>query len=282
MRIVRESAWGPGSAFMFIVSVCLWNGMLSTLASFGTNYSISIRDLGIEENTRFLLLTTAILAPAIYCFLKYPETRRTIYKIKASALSYGLGVLLVAAPFIAYFGSSHREFPWGGEVVDHFIGVFAANFFWTPLWEETVWRGCLLRKIRTFWSVMWGIPVMAVGWTLWHLGYIAFLYSEGIPIEALRVLLLTYFCMGIILGSLFELAGGSLWPGVILHAGFNASTAVYFSSFHRVAELGSYLAESAGLSVLAGLLFTFVVRRSRSQDDPELIPRIFGTNLWTR
>jgi hypothetical protein len=59
---------------------------------------------------------------------------------------------------------------------------------------------------------------------LWHGGYIAFLYSGGIRIQVLSVLPFLYFCFGIILGPVFEMGGGSIWPCVLMACGIQRST----------------------------------------------------------
>lgn len=146
----------------------------------------------------------------------------------------------------------------------HLAGVFAKNFFLTPLWEEIIWRGCFLNKTRSFSSASSGILLMSVGWTIWHGGYIAFLYSAGIPIEPLSVLPFTYFFTGVIFGSVFEMGRGSLWPCVLLHSGFNAATLVYYTEYKRASELGSYVSELIFAALAAGILFRMAIRQNRA------------------
>lgn len=102
---------------------------------------------------------------------------------------------------------------------------------------------------------------MSFWWTVWHGGYIAFLYSGGIPIRVLLVLPFTYFFMGIIFGSLFELAGGSIWPCVLMHVGFNAATLVYYTTHSRVSELGSYVSELIFVVIAAGVFLRLATRK---------------------
>jgi hypothetical protein len=107
---------------------------------------------------------------------------------------------------------------------------------------------------------------MSLGWTIWHGGYITYLYGGGIPVEVLRILPLTYFCGGIILGSVFELARESIWPGVLLHTAFNAATAIYYTPHNRASELGSYVSELIFTAVVAAVFFAIAVRRDRSAE----------------
>lgn len=108
---------------------------------------------------------------------------------------------------------------------------------------------------------------MSLGWTIWHGGYIAFLYSQGVPIEELKVLPFTYFFSGIILGSVFELGRKSIWPCVLLHVEFNASTLIYYTTDRRISELGSYVSEAIFMAIAAGTLFWIVTRRSVGAED---------------
>ena len=107
---------------------------------------------------------------------------------------------------------------------------------------------------------------MSVGWTVWHGGYIITLYNKGIPVEVLSVLPFTYFCTGIILGSIFELGHRSLWPCVLLHAAFDASTVVYYTEYRRAFELGSYISELVFVAIFAGVLFRFAVREADARE----------------
>jgi membrane protease YdiL (CAAX protease family) len=141
--------------------------------------------------------------------------------------------------------------------------VFAKNLFLSPFWEEIIWRGCFQKKVRSLSSASGGILLMSVGWTIWHGGYIAFLYSEGIPIEVLSVLPFTYFCTGIIFGSVFEMGRGSLWPCILMHAAFNAATVVYYTAYNRASELGSYVSELIFVAIAAGILFRMATRKNR-------------------
>jgi membrane protease YdiL (CAAX protease family) len=108
-----------------------------------------------------------------------------------------------------------------------------------------------------------------------HGGYIAFLYAHGIPIGVLLVLPLTYFCVGIVLASLYEMANKSIWPCVLLHAAFNASTTVYYKTFDRASEMSSYIAELIAISAAAVLLYRTAIRmRDRIRPHPAALPPI--------
>jgi hypothetical protein len=71
------------------------------------------------------------------------------------------------------------------------------------------------------------VVVAALGWTVWHAGFIFFLYHSGISISILPIFAVQLFFVGIIQCSVFSLGNGSLAPCVLLHTAFNASTTIY-------------------------------------------------------
>lgn len=256
--------WDGPTAFFFALSVCFANWVLYIAGSFGPDVTITIYSLQFSIDTRFTLLITAPLLPALYCFITYPECRSSLWRISASWTVYLVAIATgLCLPFLSYPGTHYLAFPWGRPVAIHLAMVFAKNLFLSPLWEEIIWRGCFLKKVRSFSSASAGILLMSVGWTIWHGGYIAFLYREGIPIEVLLVLPFTYFFTGIILGSVFEMGHGNLWPCILLHVGFNAATVVYYTAYNRASELGSYISELIFVTVAAVLFFWVATRRNR-------------------
>lgn len=267
MRVWDRSTrvWDGFAAFSFVMSAYFVCWALFIAASFGPDFRITIRSLQFAIDTKFILLTAAIFIPALYCFVSYPECRSSVKKVNANWKVYFAAIAIgVSLPFLSYPGTHYYAFPWGRPVAVHLSLVFGKNLFLSPFWEEIIWRGCFLKKIRSFSPTSSGILLMSIAWSLWHGGYIAFLYSEGIPVSVLRVLPFTYFCLGIILGSVFLLGGESLWPCVLLHTSFNAATVVYYTPFNRSSELGSYVSELIFTAITAAVLLWIVIRRSRS------------------
>jgi membrane protease YdiL (CAAX protease family) len=258
-------AWDKSKALLFVLFVCAVYWTLSIAGSFGPEIKVAIPRLHFSVGSKFVLLMGASLIPAIICVVVYPECRSSLRRINAGWAVYLAAILTgLMLPFLSYFGSHYPGFPWGRSVTITLVRVFALNLCLSPLWEEIVWRACFLRKVRLFSSVPNGILLSSIGWTVWHGGFIAYLYSEGIPIEVLSVLPLTYFCTGIIFGSVFEMGRQSLWPCVLLHAGFNAATLVYYQTYDRVSEVSSYVAELIFTAIIAGLFFRIVIRRNRA------------------
>lgn len=264
MHASRRSAWDFFAAVSFIVGACFVCWALSFAAAFGPNFTITIRSLQYSTDTEFILLTSATFLPALYCFVVYPEVRASLKNVNANWKVYLAAIVTgLSLPLLSYPGSHYYDFPWGHDVAIHLGRVFAWNIFMAPLWEEIVWRGCFLERVRSFFSTPGAILLMSVGWTIWHGGYIAFLYSGGIPVEALRILPLTYFCGGIILGSVFVMSRGSIWPCVLMHTSLNSATAIYYTPHNRASEVSSYLSELIFAAILAAFFFWFATRRIR-------------------
>jgi membrane protease YdiL (CAAX protease family) len=255
--------WDRSAAILFALSVCFVYWALSIAASFGPDFTITVHPLQFAIDTRFILLMAASFLPALYCFAAYPECRSSLEKVNTSWKVYFVAIAAGFIPVLSYFGSHYPAFPWGRPVAVHLARAFANNLFLSPLWEEIIWRGCFLRKVRSFSSASSGILLMSVGWTIWHGGYIAFLMSGGVPIKVLSVLPFTYFFSGILLGSVFEMGRGSLWPCVLLHSALNATTAIYYSGFNRASELGSYVSELTFMAIVAAIVFIIAVRSGR-------------------
>jgi membrane protease YdiL (CAAX protease family) len=234
---------------------------ISILGSFGPQIEFAIPGLQVAVGSKFILMMSASFLPAAFCVVVYPECRSSLKNFHANwAVYFGAVLAGLILPFSSYFGSHYSAFPWGRSAAITLTRVFALNLCLAPLWEEIIWRGCFLKKMRLSSSASSGILLSSIGWTTWHGGFIAYLYSEGIPVEVLFVLPLIYFCSGIILGSMFEMGQQSLWPCVLLHAGFNASTLVYYQSYERVSELSSYAAELIFLAIAAGVFFWIATR----------------------
>lgn len=211
-----------------------------------------------------MLLVGAAFVPALYCFIAYPECRASISRVAASWKIYLLAIATgLALPFLSYPGSHYYAFPWSRDVALHLARVFGKNLFLSPFWEEIIWRGCFLKNVRSFSSAPGGILFMSIWWTVWHGGYIAFLYSAGIPVQELMVLPFTYFFIGIVFGSVFEIGGESLWPCVLLHVGYNSATVIYYTTYTRISELGSYISELIFVAITAVIFFAIVIKRSR-------------------
>lgn len=257
-----SNQWRWQTAVLFAMAICAFGWTVSILGSFGPQVDFSIPRINFAVGSQFVLITVAALVPAVVCLVLCADARESLKKLNAPWSVYLVAIGLgFALPFMSYFGSHYASFPWSDTSRTTLGRVFILNLFLSPLWEEIIWRGCFLGKLRSFISRPKAIAVSSVAWTFWHGGYLAFLYSRGIPLRVLLVLPFTYFCVGIILGSVFEMGRRSLWPCVLMHAAFNASTAVYYTTYDRASELSSYVAELCAVFVVAGLLYRFTITK---------------------
>lgn len=288
MRDLNKSThvWNGSTAFIFAFSVCAVYWTVFIAGSFFADRTITVSPPRVQftiENrfidrvitvsspniqftieTGIIILSAASFLPALYCFCRYPECRASIKRLDASWTLYFVAVATgLCLPFLSYPGSHYRVFPWGQAVTLDLARVFALNLFLAPMWEEIVWRGCFLKKVRSFTSASSGILLMSVGWTIWSGADAAFSYRAGARIEVLCVWLVTYFCLGIILGSVFEMGSGSLWPCILLHSAFNAAAIIYYTEPHRASDLGSYVSELIFTAIAAALFFWADTRRNR-------------------
>lgn len=261
VRFVNK--WNESSAFIFAISVCSFYWALSIAGSFGPQIKLAIPGIQFAITSKFVLLMAAPLLLAVLCIVLYAGCRASLKKVDAHWGVYLLAVTVgLALPFASYFGSHYSSFPWGRTTELTIVRVSILNLCLSPLWEEIIWRGCFFKKAKAFSSTSRAIVLSSVAWTIWHGGFIAYLYSEGIPIRVLSILPLLYFCMGILLCSVFEMGRGSLWPCVLLHAVFNASTLVYYQSYDRISEFSSYVAELVVTAIVAASLFIIAIRRA--------------------
>jgi len=256
-------AWDGFYAFSFSVSACFVCWALSFAASLGPGVQVTILPLQFTINTNSILMAASSFLPAFYCFVTYPECRSSLWRVDANWKVYAAAVATgLCLPFTSYLGTHNPAFPWGRLVANQLVAAFAVNFFLGPFWEEIVWRGCFLNKIRPLASSSSSILLMSAGWTLWHGGYIALNYRKGHTISWLIVFVLIVFFMGVLFGSLFELGRGSIWPSVLAHSSFDAGAVIYYSKDNRTFELGSYVAELIFVATAAGILFRAAILKS--------------------
>lgn len=264
MPILSRSTriWDGFSAFSFAVSVCFVCWAFSFAASYGPGFEITIHPLQFTIYSNSVLMMASAFLPALYCFITYPECRSSLRQVNASWKLYAAALVVGAClPTTAYLDAHNLTFPWGRSAATLLAAALAKNLILAPLWEEIVWRGCFLNKIRSFVSTPNAILLTSIGWTLWHGGYTAFYYSRGYSIRSLILFVLVVFSTGILLGSLFELGHGSIWPAVLGHSAFDAASVTYYSQYNRTS--GSYGTELIFVAIAAGFFFVAANRKSR-------------------
>lgn len=161
------------------------------------------------------------------------------------AVSYGLAWVSGTATFVAPTAS--------GWLPDLLIKL-VINFLIIALFvvsEEIGFRGYLLPRLRQLGDTQ---AILLSGFLhgVWHLPLIfltSFYLAEGNPWLTIPLFLLLLTAAGALYGKL-SLATGSLWPGVILHASFNAFLGLFITLTMMRSPLAIYLVGESGVVTL--------------------------------
>ena len=208
-------------------------------------------------------VTAASIMPGVGLAVFLKDARVPILRFKAGIHVYVIAILLgLILPFSAQFGCSEGGRLWNSAIPGTIVRVFLLNIWLSPLWEEIAWRGYFYPKIAPLMPTSAAMVVGSLGWMIWHLGFLSFLYKSGLPPRALIFLPVQYFCIGIILSSVFVIGRGSLLPCVCLHAAFNAAVAAYFGTNDRAWNIGCYFAETVAVLVVSIVLFFMANKRA--------------------
>ncbi|MBZ5729199.1 MAG: CPBP family intramembrane metalloprotease, partial [Acidobacteriia bacterium] len=222
--------------FAFVISA--FGAGLFIVAGFAPGATISIPSLPFPITTTFLLPIYGYFIPGVFCLFIYPESRASLWKVKATWFAYGVAIVGGQIPFLSYLGSHKPAVPLTVSVTALFIVDFLVNLFLRPLWEAIMWRGIFQKGIRSFCSTKKAIFLSSLASTVSYGGYLAFLSWSGTAAGVVAVVGGVLFCQAIMLGSLYEVSRGNLWPCVVLHAGLVASEIVYYTKASVTSEFG--------------------------------------------
>ena len=179
-------AWLGSHAIGIVILITVW-----LLGQF--RGSISLSDLGFRKPR--VSWVTALLMAGMALGISLGFTAIYAWFIK------GLGIGLLVPPEVP------REVIFNGYAA---IWTFEALAVWTPLTEETFFRGFVMAGLISRYGVVGSIVGSALIFSLFHL-------HPGV--------LLPIFVAGVLLAVLYH-ATGSIWPPVLAHAGQNAITLV--------------------------------------------------------
>ena len=262
---------------VFELLVCCVSLFFSVLGTIAPQILLTFPANGISVGSNTLLLLGASLTPGLVILFRFEECRAALVRLGAGYWIYLLSLFIgFVLPFVSYIGAQHSYPFWNSNITGNLIRLFFINLLLSPLWEDNIWRGYFYSELRSFLALAPAMFTASVGWTIWHLGFLFYLYKSGIPIEVLSVFVIQVFLMGIIQCSVFTLGHDSLFPCILLHTAFNASTAIYYGSYNRAADIGSYIAETVAALFVAGVLFRITTRRTRSPgigSKSSLVPR---------
>ena len=122
----------------------------------------------------------------------------------------------VVASFVAAVLLTHAEYRESGTVYG--FGGAAFNVLFSPIYEELIFRGWILRRLARRQSAAIAIAISALLFGLLHLRLIYFLETDAL----IRTMAWNGLVYGPALGYL-SLRLRTLWPGVILHYAINLS-----------------------------------------------------------
>jgi membrane protease YdiL (CAAX protease family) len=255
------SRWTWSKLLLFEAVVCTVSLICSVAGAVAPILVLTVSANGLAISSKTVFLLASSLVPSLVLLIWLPESRSAVIRfsagIKVYLLALGIGFLL---PLASYIGARQAYPLWGSKTGIDWIRVFFINLLLSPLWEEIIWRGYFYPKASSMLKPPLAVVVAASGWALWHAGFIFFLYHSGISISILPIFIVQLFFVGMIQCSVFSLGDGSLAPCVLLHTAANASTTIYYGSYNRVADTGSYVAEMVAALLIATTLFRVTMK----------------------
>ncbi len=259
---MTKRRWFNLAVFVLVVSGISFLFQLAALGK--SHFILTVPRNGLSIGSNVVLALLGSLAPGVVLLAWSRECRAALSRFKASVGICLLALLLgFALPFVSYLGAQHAyPPPWDSNTAVNLLRVFLLNLPLTPLWEEVIWRGYFYPKVGSLIGLPRSIFVSALGWTIWHVGFIFWLYRSGFTAAILSIFLVQVFLVGIIQCSIFTLGRNSLVPCVLLHTALNASTAAYYGRYGRTSDIGSYIAEALGTLLVSVILLRRVMRGS--------------------
>jgi len=193
------SRWTWSKLLTFVAVVCTVSLICSVAGSVAPKLVLTVPKNGFAISSKTVLLLASSFVPALVLLLWFPESRSAVLRfpagVKVYLLAVGIGFLL---PFASYIGLRHSYPPWGSKTGIDWIRVFFINLLLSPLWEEIIWRGYFYPKASSMLKPPLAVVVAALGWTVWHAGFIFFLYHSGISMSILPIFAVQLFFVGII------------------------------------------------------------------------------------
>jgi membrane protease YdiL (CAAX protease family) len=273
---VAKSSWIRLS--LLAAGVCIANLAFSVAGTLAAPRVIAtIPPLNLTIRFGMALILLASFLPGVALLAGSKECRASTLRFRAGAGVYIAAVLLgFTLPFSSYLGARNMyPLPWNARTVPILAEVFLINIFLTPLWEEIIWRGYFFNKISSMLRTKSAIVISSSGWTVWHAGFLYFLYHSGVKVTVLAIFLPQIFFIGIILCSLFTMGHRALTPCVFFHTAFDASIWTYTASGHPVNDIGAMIAETIFTLIVAIVMFNMAARPA--ENDAALIESLQTT-----
>jgi membrane protease YdiL (CAAX protease family) len=270
----QPQKWTWSSLLFFEAIVCAISLFFSIVGSVAPQVALTIPARGgFSVSSKTVLLLLSSFVPGAVLLVASRDCRSATFTVRASIGVYAKAILLgFVLPFSSYLGGKIAYPLWDSSTLPTLARVFVINLFLSPLWEEITWRAYFYPKVNSMMRRGPSIVIAALGWTVWHIGFLFSLYHSGVRATILPIFVIQLFLGGIILCSFFTLGRNSLLPCVLLHTAFNASTTAYYRRYNRVNDTGSYVAEAVVSLVVALIVFRFALRKSEDTCAPDLRP----------
>lgn len=256
--------WNWRSLLIFEAIVCIVSLFFSIVASTARQVVVTVPARGgVSIGSNTVLLSLGSFLPAVILFIASKECRSAVFRLRANLGVYIAAALIgFALPFSSYLGAGLAYPLWTSSTLPSLLRIFLLNIFLSPLWEEIIWRAYFYPKVNSMLPRAPAIAVSALGWTVWHTGFIFLLYHSGNRATIVAIFVVELFLGGIILCSFFTLGRNALGPCVLFHTAFNASNTTYFRSYNRINDVGSYIAETVFTLIVAIIVFKIAMRRA--------------------
>jgi membrane protease YdiL (CAAX protease family) len=203
---VSVNRWKWSDVLLFEVLICCISWVFSIAGSIAPQIVFTFPSNGLSVGSNTALLLAASLVPALALILISRECRAAILRFAASGrvhlLALAVGFVL---PFTSYIGAGHSYPIWDASTGGSLVRVFFINILLSPLWEEVIWRGYFYPKVGSMFGLPSAILLGSLGWTIWHIGFLFYLYKSGIAAAVLPVFGAQIFLVGIIQCSVFTL-----------------------------------------------------------------------------
>ena len=174
--------WSWFNLIVFVVVVSSISFFFNIAAHGKSEIVLTIPRNGFSIGSNVVLALLASLVPGVIVLAWSKECRAALLRVGAGIHIYLLALLIgFVLPFLSYLGARHAyPLPWNSNTPVVLIRVFFINLLLTPLWEEVIWRGFFHPKVSSMIGLPRAIFVTAVGWMIWHAGFIFLLYRSGI------------------------------------------------------------------------------------------------------
>ncbi|MBK9925772.1 MAG: CPBP family intramembrane metalloprotease [Anaerolineales bacterium] len=207
-----------------------------------TLYTLGIVAVGLaiwEPNLKWLSPLVYLLVFPVCAIWLWRSEGRTLQDLGLSrsgdawkqSLSWAIGLglifpvlILLAQVLFGWVTLTPRALVYGEYptyiLVPGYIAFVLVKMFFIAAIEEFVFRGFFLQRLALGMNMVWAVLLSSA---LWSIGHLASMVSEGLPLFAITLGMLTFIVWGTALSIGYLRTGKSLWFPFGLHYGLNIS-----------------------------------------------------------